>query len=144
MHPSVSAELDRPDIMFGTYDLERMKLPSGRGDDAPETHSAETSDRLDAWLERAYPGGIESVMPEDVLSNGKVEPYDVLPRQAGLLQLVRSGQLSVLSDRSFSIDRPIPRFPAGLGGSHSATRCASATTCWTGSTSRVERWKVER
>jgi len=105
--------------MFGTYDLERMKLPSGRGDDAPEIRSAETLDRLDAWLERAYPGGIESVMPEDVLSNGTIEPYDVLPRLAGLVQLVRSGHLSVLSDRTFSIDRPIPRFPTGLGGRQS-------------------------
>ena len=105
--------------MFGTYDLERMKLPSGRGDDAPETYSAVTPDRLDAWPERAYPGGIESVMPEDVLSNGTIEPYDVLPRQAGLVQLVRSGHLRVLSDRTFSIDRPIPRFPAGLGGRQS-------------------------
>ena len=120
--------------MFGTYDLERMKLPSGRGDDAPEIHSAVTPDRLDAWLERAYSGGIESVMPEDVLSNGTVEPHDVLPRQAGLVQLVRSGHLSVLSDRSFSIDRPIRRFPAGLGGSHSVEfvlsavcRCQKAT-----------------
>jgi len=115
----VSAKLDRPAAMFGTYDLERMKLPSGRSDDAPEIHSAVTPDRLDAWPERACPGGIESVMPEDVLSNGTIEPYDVLPRQAGLVQFVRSGQLSVLSDRTFSIDRPIPRFPAGLGGSHS-------------------------
>ena len=105
--------------MFGTYDPERMKIPSGRGDDAPETRSAVMPDSLDGWLERAYAGGIESVMPEDVLSNGKVEPYDVLPRQAGLVQLVRSGHLSVLSDRSFSIDRPIPRFPAGLGGRQS-------------------------
>jgi len=134
------------DLALGTYDLGRVGLPSGRGlttrqarnrtltivqgnrrfelteDGVKEVEGVEPDNPVkgvEAMLLRYYPDGIESVMPEDVVAVGTVEAYDVLPQQAGLMQLVQSGQLSVLPDGAFSIDEPIARFPAGLNGGHS-------------------------
>ena len=71
-------------------------------------------------LLRYYPGGIASVMPEDVITaGGKAQAYDVLAQQDGLLQLVNAGALSVLKNGTYSIDKPIARFPAGLNGGYS-------------------------
>jgi Ca2+-binding EF-hand superfamily protein len=67
-------------------------------------------------LLHAYPGGIEILAPKDVLTRGKAEEYDVLPNEAGLVQLLKSGALSKLKDRSYSINKPFARFPAGISG----------------------------
>lgn len=141
----LSAKLRRAVRMVGSYELGQMELPSGhseaptgaqqaagglvvqRGsrrfqvteDGMEEIAPLTTLAGLEATLLRFYPGGIESVMPEDVVTNGTAQAYDVLPQQAGLIQLVQDGALSVLDDGTFSIDKPIARFPAGLAGAHS-------------------------
>ncbi|MEM7222677.1 MAG: EF-hand domain-containing protein [Pseudomonadota bacterium] len=75
--------------------------------------------RVAGELRRYYPGGIVEVPIEDVLASSDVEPYEVLPQQAGLLQLMRSGALRRTDDGYFLIQSPISRFPAGLNGGHS-------------------------
>jgi len=55
-----------------------------------------------------------------VLAPGKVEPYEVLPRQYGLRQLVEQGKLERTED-GYRIVQPIPRFPTGLAGAHRVT-----------------------
>lgn len=65
-------------------------------------------------LASSFPGGIEIIVPEEVLTNGKAVEYDVLPREAGLTQLVKSGALSKQRDGTYSINKPFARFPAGI------------------------------
>lgn len=53
-----------------------------------------------------------------------VETYDVFPEEAGLVQLLSSGQIEYLGrDNSYRysyfIHETFPHFPAGLGGAHS-------------------------
>lgn len=67
---------------------------------------------------RFSPGGLVQIDPRDVVSSQPAEAYEVLPQQAGLLQLVNSGALSVNRSGDFLIHKKI-RFPGGLHGAHS-------------------------
>ncbi|WP_156510558.1 hypothetical protein [Labrenzia sp. OB1] len=141
----LTADLGREASMIVGYKLSRLQLPSGRSDKPAASQKAsggiiiqkgdkrfrmtdkglaeivesQTSSALEIDLRRNYPDGIERLMPEDIVTNGKAEVYEVLPQQAGLVQLMKSGALSRLSDGAYSIDKPIVRFPAGLNGGHS-------------------------
>ncbi len=142
----VSAQLGRaPDQVLGAYGIEKIALPSGKGLEKKSKKGGMiivqgnrrvqvTEDgiidlgrtkggrkgRAEQDLLRFYPAGIATVMPEDVVTLADTaEAYDVLPQQAGLLQLLDSGALSVLKDGAYSINQPIARFPAGLNGAHS-------------------------
>lgn len=75
--------------------------------------------KLQKLLLRYYRGGILEFAEGEVVASHQAQPYDVLPQQAGLLQLARQGALSQTPDGYFKIDKPIPRFPAGLNGGHS-------------------------
>ena len=68
---------------------------------------------------RFYPGGIFEIDPATVVSSRPAELYDVLPNQAGLLQLVQAGSLRQNRSGEFLIAKKI-RFPAELHGAHSA------------------------
>jgi hypothetical protein len=64
----------------------------------------------------------EGVIPIDaglVVSSGGAEPYEVLPQEAGLAQLLQEGALEFDPKLGYVIRRAIPRFPAGLAGAHS-------------------------
>ena len=67
---------------------------------------------------RFHPVGLREIDPENVVSDGDVLAYDVLPQQAGLLQLLLDGKLTYTKDDFFMITEEIPRFPAGLNGGH--------------------------
>ena len=69
-------------------------------------------------LERHYPGGVVEIDPASVVASKPVERYEVLPGQAGLLQLVQSGAITRNQSREFLIRQKI-RFPAGLHGANS-------------------------
>ncbi|MEM6357119.1 MAG: hypothetical protein AAF844_15775 [Pseudomonadota bacterium] len=69
-------------------------------------------------LLRFSPGGVIAVDPATVVADGPVEPFEVLPQQAGLLQLIQSGAIRQIDRESYVVEKPIPRFPAGLGGAH--------------------------
>lgn len=75
-------------------------------------------DHVTGMFKRFTPGGIVDIAPKDVVAPGKVERYEVLPQEAGLLQLMRTGALKRTKDGYFLIRKPIPRFPAGLAGAH--------------------------
>ncbi|MEO1315495.1 MAG: hypothetical protein AAFW01_02735 [Pseudomonadota bacterium] len=70
-------------------------------------------------LLRFSPGGVIAVDPTTVVADGPVEPFEVLPQQAGLLQLIQSGAIRQIDRESYVVEKPIPRFPAGLSGAHS-------------------------
>jgi Ca2+-binding EF-hand superfamily protein len=69
-------------------------------------------------LRRYSPGGVIEVDPKRVVSSLPAERYQVLPQQAGLLQLVQSGALAQNGQGEYMIKRKI-RFPAELYGAHS-------------------------
>ena len=73
-----------------------------------------------AWKEaiRFSPGGVRELDPQAVVAGARAEAYEVLPRQAGIAQLIAAGAVS--GDGPYRIHRPI-RFPAGLAGGHSVT-----------------------
>lgn len=69
-------------------------------------------------LLRFHPDGVRAIDPESVVSPVQAEEYDVLPQEAGLLQLVLDGRLKRERTGPFTITAPIERFPAGLAGAH--------------------------
>jgi hypothetical protein len=76
----------------------------------------EVKEDVGDMLFRAYPAGIVSSMPEDVVTlSDSAEPYDVLPSWAGIMQLVDSGALRHIGRDTYAIEEPIVRLPAGLG-----------------------------
>jgi hypothetical protein len=67
------------------------------------------------WL--APVAGLVTLDPSQVVAPGKVEPYQVLPNQYGLRQLVAEGKLE-RTEQGYRIVQPIARFPNGLAGAH--------------------------
>lgn len=65
-------------------------------------------------LRHFFPYGIGEINPADVISNGTVEEYSILPTYAGLLQLVKKGHLTFNSRGFYYVRKPITHFPAGL------------------------------
>lgn len=63
--------------------------------------------------------GLRAIDPETVIAPGEAVAYDVMPQQAGLLQLLLEEKLRYTRDGYFRIEQPIARFPAGLNGAHS-------------------------
>ncbi|MEM9055159.1 MAG: hypothetical protein AAGB16_07525, partial [Pseudomonadota bacterium] len=139
----IEAALGRPvSHLVSAYDLQDMPIPSGRSGKPPETRrgptiitqdgsefviqdgkyvkqTAKGTNRLQSEFKRFYPAGIISIDPKTVISAGKVETYEVLPQQAGLLQLVQAGKIQITPDGYYRITKNIARFPAGLNGAHS-------------------------
>ncbi len=69
---------------------------------------------------RFSPGGVIEIDPKTVVASQPVANYDVLPQQAGLVQLLASGVLKQNSIGEYIV-REKTRFPAGLYGAHSVT-----------------------
>lgn len=69
-------------------------------------------------LMRFRPGGLIPLSGDQVHAAEDVQPYEILPQEAGLLQLMAEGKIEF--DRgTYVITKPIARFPAGLFGAHS-------------------------
>jgi hypothetical protein len=73
---------------------------------------------LESEFRRFSPGGVIEIDPRRVVASMPVERYEVLPQQAGLLQLVKQGKLAENGRGEFLIKEKI-RFPAELHGAHS-------------------------
>ena len=142
-----------PDDVVATYALSRVSLPSGiitPGAPYPNAlQGASSGAGSPMWKEllRYQPGGVAVNEPGRVVSSLPVRAYEVLPREAGLAQLLDAGALEAVG-RSQVIDfngvriigkgrirgaegavaSSIPselrivrkiRFPTGLAGAHS-------------------------
>jgi Ca2+-binding EF-hand superfamily protein len=74
-------------------------------------------------LERNFlfltPGGLVEIDPKSVVASTTVEPYEVRPQEAGLIQLMQSGALTQNQRGEFLIHSKI-RFPVALDGRHAA------------------------
>jgi Ca2+-binding EF-hand superfamily protein len=128
--------------VVATYTVASVALPSGKGSNAPrgevdivisggkryiltedgmvEEPARKAGDEDAAMrreLDRFHPGGIVEMDPKTMVSAYPVEPYVVLPQQAGLAQLMEQGLVKRQGD-AFLVLQPIPRFPAGLYGAH--------------------------
>jgi hypothetical protein len=131
-----------PTVIAGRYDVAGFTVPSGEvqtrrdggrrsklviekeagtlrleGDTSNIVVRKPSAD-LVSELHRFSPGGIAQVDHTKVVASRPAEPYDVLPQQAGLVQLVQSGALAQNGRGEFLIQRKI-RFPAELYGAHS-------------------------
>ncbi|MEM8836598.1 MAG: EF-hand domain-containing protein [Pseudomonadota bacterium] len=131
------------DTFVGEYTLHEVSLPSGttKGRKSARTDRGVTiqsgnglfrwndgkltklntgrKGRTAAELQRFYPGGIVEIDHEQVISPKPASSYDVLPQQAGLLQLIKEGAITLTRDGFYLIEKDISRFPAGLYGGHS-------------------------
>ena len=93
----------------------------------PRVVTTEAGEGLRADFQRFYPLGLARVKNGAVTGEARHGFYDVLPQEAGLIQLLEAGAIEVpavvsrsAGMRAFRVLRPIPRFPAGLVGSHAA------------------------
>jgi hypothetical protein len=141
MGKAVSKTLGRrPDAVLGVYSATTIAVPSGESsgpglftftevlkngeivgydtDWGGLFHGGWELIRQEDWLAR--PAGIEAVDLDALSAPGRVEPYEVLPAQDGLRQLVAEGKLERRYG-AYRIVQPIPRFPPGLGGAHAVT-----------------------
>jgi hypothetical protein len=112
-----------PDALFGSYSAQRASLPSGAVTRAPrEGPPAPAGFDPAGWREavRYWPGGLQTVDPAKIVAQVRVAPYQVLPSQMGLAQLVGSGAATAEGGGVFRIIRPIKHMPPSMGGAHSA------------------------
>ena len=72
----------------------------------------------DAELDQYHPGGVVAIDAKTVVASVPAEAYEVLPQEAGLSQLLKSGALSRNGNKEFLINKEM-RFPGGLSGAHS-------------------------
>jgi Ca2+-binding EF-hand superfamily protein len=63
------------------------------------------------------PGGLVEIDPKSVVASLPAETYEVLPEQAGLVQLLESGALTQNRAGEYIVQKKT-RFPAGLAGAH--------------------------
>lgn len=69
---------------------------------------------------RFFPGGVAPIDARSVVASAPVTPYEVLPSQAGIVQLLETGAISRNRSGEYVVRQKI-RFPAGLAGAHSVT-----------------------
>ncbi|MCZ8548428.1 hypothetical protein OOJ09_30040 [Mesorhizobium qingshengii] len=114
---------DDVDHVGGIYSLSSVSLPDMIFENlAPTASSRVAPADFDAasWKSglRFTPRGLVRFDPASVVASEPAKPYEVLPQEFGLSQLVHSGHLEQLKPGVFRIARPIPQFPAGLAGAH--------------------------
>lgn len=129
-----------PDVIAGQYALSTFNVPSGKIDSVKDQSgqrpairkgsnsivgpgniiiqfgpSRASDDALMYW-----PGGVVEIDPKAVIATAPVVPYDVLPAQAGLAQLLANGGVTQNKAGEYIV-RSKMRFPPGLYGAHSVT-----------------------
>ncbi|WP_165421342.1 EF-hand domain-containing protein [Bradyrhizobium sp. Leo170] len=132
-----------PDVVAAKLSVGAYNIPSGRIDTVREQRKqglvirksegtlniiGNTSNILiEAGPSRArddmqsyWPGGVVEIDPKAVVASEPVATYEVLPAQAGLVQLLANGTVTQNSSGEFIVRKNI-RFPPGLYGAHSVT-----------------------
>ncbi|TMJ94269.1 MAG: hypothetical protein E6G74_23205 [Alphaproteobacteria bacterium] len=83
----------------------------------PQSRKASDAASLPHEITRFHRGGIVEIDPRTVIASRPVERYEVMPQEAGLIQLERDGAITRNGDGEFLVHKKI-RFPAGLFGPH--------------------------
>ncbi len=126
--------------VFGTYNLRNVSLPSGSVDDNRRENKVDHEKFFDqaftlkggkklklnskidaetmASLFRFNSDGIYQIDSKQIVSEEPAESYDVLPQEAGLLQLIAEDRIERVSKENYIIKKNIERYPAGLSGAH--------------------------
>jgi Ca2+-binding EF-hand superfamily protein len=81
----------------------------------PRKQDAANAATLPDRMRRLHPGGIAEIDPRTVVASRPVERYEVMPQEAGLIQLEQDGAITRNSLGEFLVHKKI-RFPAGLYG----------------------------
>ena len=92
---------------------QRIDDSAGAGGDAAAPEPDPEIEVLSRELLKINPGGVIVVDPAEVVAPGLVRAYDVLPIQAGAIQLLESGAIRKTSEKTYTVVKPIPRLPAG-------------------------------
>jgi hypothetical protein len=111
------------DHVGGIYSLSSVSVPDMAFKDLASTAATRVvPEDFDAasWESglRFTPRGLVRYDPASVVASVPAKPYEVLPQEFGLSQLVHSGHLERLTPNVFRIEKPIAQFPAGLAGAH--------------------------
>jgi Ca2+-binding EF-hand superfamily protein len=96
---------------------EAVRRETGRNPIAIKPRKQIAATALSDELRRFYPGGVVEIDPRTVVASQPVERYEVMPEEAGLMQLERDGSIARNDQGEFMVRRKI-RFPAGLHGAH--------------------------
>jgi Ca2+-binding EF-hand superfamily protein len=108
-----------PTVMQSQAAAEAVRRETGR--DAvvikPRKQDATKVAALSDEMRRFHPGGIVEIDPRTVVASQPVERYDVMPQDAGLIQLEHDGAITGSRLGGFLVHKKI-RFPAGLYGAH--------------------------
>ena len=146
-----------PDAVVGKYQLSRVRFPVGQmSSDHPFANvmaapTSEAAKSAHGEMLRFTPLGVAMFDPKAVVSAAPAKLYDVLPNQAGIVQLIEKGLLEVtgysrsidiggttiignativgMDERKLKVSKVASgfrivgpmTFPAGLHGAHSAT-----------------------
>jgi Ca2+-binding EF-hand superfamily protein len=86
--------------------------------DASNIRVQAATGNMEREFRRYSPGGLIEIDAKAVVASAPAEPYEVLPQEAGLMQLLNSGALTQNRAGEFLILKKI-RFPGGLAGAHS-------------------------
>jgi Ca2+-binding EF-hand superfamily protein len=116
------------DAVIDRQDVWNLRLPSGEVSTPTDSDRATTlpltgPDAAQIAKVRGKflgynPGGIVRIDPATVTSPLPVATYDLMPDQAGLVQLMLDGSLTLDDKGRFLIHKPM-QFPTGLAGAHS-------------------------
>lgn len=114
----------RVDVFVGARRSEIPSLPSGKVSEDPNRREIDAVG-LDAnargLYQKLYPGGVDEIDPGKVVAPKPVQPYEVLPGYAGLVQLLRDGAVVRLTKKEYRIVKPISHLPAGFRHGRSVT-----------------------
>ena len=70
-----------------------------------------------------YKANIIDINPAQVISESKVEKYEVLPRHIGIAQLVSQGKIQKFNhEEDFKIVKAFDHLPSGLSGGYQAAK----------------------
>ena len=108
-----------PTVVLSQAAAEAVRRETGR--DAvvikPRKQDAAKVAALSDEMRHFHPGGIVEIDPRTVVASQPVERYDVMPQEAGLIQLEHDGAITRNGLGEFLVHKKI-RFPAGLHGGH--------------------------
>jgi Ca2+-binding EF-hand superfamily protein len=121
-----------PEVTSAVYEVRSFAAPSGAIVSVKKDKNAEpvgpanetitNAPNSDAKsdLFRYSPGGVVDIDPQAVVGSVPAQKYEVMPQQAGLVQLLVSGALVRAKGGEYIVKQKT-RFPAGLAGAHSVT-----------------------
>ncbi|WP_441242531.1 hypothetical protein [Tardiphaga sp. 768_D3_N2_1] len=121
-----------PDVTSAVYAVRSFAAPSGAIVSVKKDKNAEpvgpanetitNAPNSDAKsdLFRYSPGGVVDIDPQAVVGSAPAQKYEVMPQQAGLVQLLSSGALVRAKGGEYIVKQKT-RFPSGLAGAHSVT-----------------------